>query len=101
MNLRELQCAILLPGHPNVLRMHDIVRDNDDWGYFVFEYMGGGDLLQYFEKRAGIAPPDVEIRCLLQQILRGLDHMHAHGMTHRDVKPENSESRLRIAFLLM
>lgn len=30
-----------------------------------------------------------ELKCVLQQLLRGVEHMHANWMIHRDLKPSN------------
>jgi len=94
MGLRELQTMARLKPHPNIVRMLEVIRCENDWGFFVFEFMSGGDLLQWKERheKSGAAPEDSEIRCILQQLLRGLEHMHSNGIFHRDLKPENSTS---------
>ncbi|KAJ9591196.1 hypothetical protein L9F63_002267 [Diploptera punctata] len=33
--------------------------------------------------------PESRVKNYLYQILRGIDHLHQHGLFHRDIKPEN------------
>ncbi len=90
---REFQ-AISRIRHPNVVRVHE-------WGvhggrpYFVMEYLDG-DALDVFAHRARPAPGapgyDAFARMAAQtfrQIADALAAVHAAGIVHRDVKPEN------------
>ena len=54
--------------------------------YIVLEYLGGGDLALLCRKE----PLKLD-RALfyLQQLCAGLAHAHAHGVIHRDIKPQN------------
>ncbi len=51
--------------------------------YIVMEYCSGGDLEPYLGK------PDSRTPQICQDILIGLNALHARGKVHRDLKPEN------------
>ncbi|KAG9144507.1 hypothetical protein Leryth_010728 [Lithospermum erythrorhizon] len=74
--------------HPNVMKLEALVTSRISGSlYLVFEYMEH-DL-------AGLlASPNVkftepQIKCYMQQLLRGLEHCHSRGVLHRDIKGSN------------
>lgn len=74
------------PGHPNVIRMIDTFRDEQNV-YILYEYAEGGDL---WEEIKHVGVPDGYIaRILVMQLLRGLEYIHEKGIVHRDLKCEN------------
>ncbi|MFQ5844999.1 MAG: serine/threonine-protein kinase, partial [Planctomycetota bacterium] len=76
--------------HPNVVRTHEIGREEvagEVWHYMVMELVEGQtlrDLLTDLE-----VLPDNLIYQVADQVLDALGAVHAHGMIHRDVKPDN------------
>ncbi|XP_058090092.1 probable serine/threonine-protein kinase At1g09600 [Magnolia sinica] len=74
--------------HPNVMKLEGLVTSRmSSTLYLALEYMEH-DL-------AGLAAaPDVkftepQIKCYMQQLLRGLEHCHSRGVLHRDIKGSN------------
>jgi serine/threonine-protein kinase len=51
------------------------------------ELCGGGSLKEYVLRHHPIA--EETLWSFFYDILQGLSHMHAHGYTHFDIKPEN------------
>ena len=78
---REAKLAAGLQ-HPNLVSIYDF--DAGKRPYLVMEYVEGGDLAQRIE--AGDAPPAVGVG---RELLSALRHIHAAGVLHRDVKPQN------------
>src|SRR5688500_10417751 len=78
---REAQVAAGLQ-HPNLVSVYDY--DAGDRPYLVMEYIEGGDLAAAVE--AGTAPPADQ---LARELLSALRHIHAAGILHRDIKPQN------------
>jgi len=72
--------------HPNIVRLRDTFRDTD-FEYIVMEYIYGGSLFDRL-KREGRLPLG-EAVSIAAQLAGALDHAHARGIVHRDVKPSN------------
>ena len=72
--------------HPNVAKVLDLVVEGETLG-IVMELVEGQDLRRYLRAR-GTLPP-AEAVYLTGQLLQGLAAVHAGGVVHRDVKPEN------------
>ena len=72
--------------HPSVVRVVDLVVE----GYtlaIVMELVQGPDLRRFLQARRTLPP--AEAVQLVRQLLAGLAAVHAAGIVHRDVKPEN------------
>ena len=83
--LREIAIAAPLV-HPNILAVHDS-GEAAGFLYYVTPYVDGGTLRQRLDRETQLAIGDA--LAVAKQIAAALDHAHAHGMVHRDVKPEN------------
>jgi eukaryotic-like serine/threonine-protein kinase len=96
--LREARLAARL-SHPNVVSVYDAGEEADGRPYIVMEHVEGGTLAELLRDR-GRLPAD-EAVALALQACRGLDHAHAAGLVHRDVKPQNlllrSDGTLKVA----
>lgn len=73
--------------HQNLAHVYDYKELEDHTAYIIMEYIDGFDLAQILEK-TGALPVDVALMIAVK-ILHGLTHVHAHGMIHRDMKPDN------------
>ena len=73
--------------HPSIIRLLDVF-ENQDYIYIVMEYLKGGDLFNYLEKR-DFTIPENKARDLAHSIATGLFYLHSFGIAHRDLKPEN------------
>src|SRR5262249_26378587 len=71
--------------HPNVVTIHDHGSDRGV-PYLVLELLSGETLALRLERGPLAAGEAVRITT---QICRGLDHAHAAGVIHRDLKPGN------------
>jgi len=83
--LREVE-ALQRLNHPNITRLHQVVRDN---GYtcLILELGAGGELFDYV-MNSGKVPED-EARFMFRQVLSAVQYCHANLVAHRDIKPEN------------
>jgi serine/threonine protein kinase len=94
--VREGRLAARL-AHPNVVVVLD-AGEVDGLPFIVMEYVDGETLAEVV-RREGALPCDRAVG-LAVQALDGLEHAHAAGLVHRDVKPGNlllrSDGQLKI-----
>ena len=79
--------AISILDHPNIVKVYD-VSVTDKLQYIVMEYVDGITLKEYLRQRGG-ALTWKEAVYFASQVLSALQHAHAKGIIHRDVKPQN------------
>ena len=78
--------AVAMLSHPNIVNIYDVsVRDNVK--YIVMEYVEGITLKNYMTRKGVLSVK--EIISYSEQILNALEHAHAKGIVHRDIKPQN------------
>lgn len=84
--------------HPNVVIVHDALRDGPD-AAIVMELVDGGTLADRLRDEAPM--PWRQALALATEVARGLDAAHARGLVHRDVKPANvllgSDGSIKVA----
>jgi serine/threonine-protein kinase len=83
---REAQSVAKLR-HPNILEIYDYSGQDSDESYIATELLAGPTLKVFADAHADI-PPEIAA-CIAIEIAAALGDAHAHGIVHRDVKPEN------------
>lgn len=74
--------------HPNVMKLEGLITSRTSGTlYLVFEYMEHD--LAGLSATPGIKFTEPQIKCYMQQLLRGLEHCHSRGVLHRDIKGSN------------
>ncbi|MFI1856051.1 serine/threonine-protein kinase [Streptomyces sp. NPDC020480] len=84
--IHEARNAARLRAHPNIVAVHDVVRE-DDVPWIVMELVTGDTLEEEIRERGRV--PAAEVRRIAQAVLGALGAAHAVGIVHRDVKPSN------------
>ncbi|WP_437566210.1 TOMM system kinase/cyclase fusion protein [Sorangium sp. So ce542] len=72
--------------HPHIVRLLDKGRVHD-YPFAVFEYVPGRTLRQFLLEHGPMSAADAG--ALMGQVLDALASAHAHGVVHRDLKPQN------------
>ncbi|OVA07759.1 Protein kinase domain [Macleaya cordata] len=74
--------------HPNIIKLEGLVTSRMSCSlYLVFEYMEHD--LAGLASFPGLKFTESQVKCYMQQLLRGLDHCHSRGVLHRDIKGSN------------
>lgn len=71
--------------HPNIVRVHEALPENDPPA-IVMEWVEGGTLA---DRLVTTRPTVVEIVALMKQLAGAVGHAHARRVLHRDIKPSN------------
>jgi len=86
-SLREIK-TLQLCRHPNVVSLEEVLVGNGGANvYLLMEYVENDvfDLMQVRDRPFTVS----ETKCLLQQLLAAVSHLHANWVVHRDIKPAN------------
>src|ERR1700709_2630791 len=68
--------------HPNLIGVYDYA-DRAERPYLVMEFVPGGDLASRIKHGA------IDCERLARELLGAVAHIHAAGIVHRDIKPQN------------
>ncbi|HYI17208.1 MAG TPA: serine/threonine-protein kinase, partial [Solirubrobacteraceae bacterium] len=85
---REARLMARLGDHPHVVTVFDLF-DADGQLHIVARYMEGGSLAAVLSAAPAGRLPVREVLRTGRTIADALAHAHAHGVVHRDVKPDN------------
>ena len=83
--LREAETAAQL-SHPSIVPIFS-VDEKDGLVFFVMAFVDGDTLAKRIHDRGALDP--VEVRRILREVGDALAYAHAHGVVHRDIKPDN------------
>jgi serine/threonine protein kinase len=83
--LREAETAAQL-SHPCIVPIYS-VDEKDGLVFFVMAFVDGDTLAKRIHDRGALDP--VEVRRILCEVGDALAYAHAHGVVHRDIKPDN------------
>ncbi|NUN47648.1 MAG: serine/threonine protein kinase [Candidatus Brocadiae bacterium] len=84
---REAKMAAALD-HPHLAPIYDFGETNGKH-YLVMKLIEGRTVEEVFRPRAGVKTDAAAAVDVVRRAARGLAHMHARGIVHRDVKPGN------------
>ncbi len=83
--LREARTAAQL-SHPHIVPIH-AVESHEELVFFVMAYIRGETLGERLRTRGAL--PIGEALRVMQEVSWAIAHAHAHGVIHRDIKPDN------------
>ncbi|EMP42601.1 Hormonally up-regulated neu tumor-associated kinase [Chelonia mydas] len=72
--------------HPNIVQLYETLETEKSY-YMVMELCLGGDLMDRICDKKKLE--EREVREYTRQIMSAVEHLHRHGIVHRDLKIEN------------
>ncbi|XP_055824418.1 probable serine/threonine-protein kinase At1g54610 [Solanum dulcamara] len=85
---REIIILRRLGDHPNVIKLEGLsISRMSNSLYLVFDCMEYD--LKGIQEQKGVKFTEPEIKCYMNQLLKGLDHCHSCGILHRDITTSN------------
>lgn len=85
--LREAQTLAKLSVVEEVVHVRNYFETNNT-AYIIMEYVKGIDLRRYINMRGGRLSAEETLN-IMQPIMRALSQVHAAGVVHRDISPDN------------
>ncbi|WP_424947182.1 ankyrin repeat domain-containing protein [Candidatus Spongiihabitans sp.] len=73
--------------HANIVRVHQIFEDNNT-AYMVLDYEDGLSFEAHLQSLSQ-PPSEPALGAIIAPLLDALKHMHADGLLHRDISPDN------------
>lgn len=75
--------------HPNVVRLTGVVFDTENaTAHLEMPFMQHGDLRKYLEHNPS-RRAEAEVQQMFADLMKALEYLHANGVVHLDVKPDN------------
>ncbi len=84
--LKEAKALARFSGELGIVSVRDFFEENNT-AYIVMEYLEGEDLKAYLQREGRISPEKTWE--LMFPIMQSLEKVHARGIIHRDISPDN------------
>jgi len=84
--MREIEIMKKVGDHPNILKLYEVYETAKHL-HLVLELVTGGELFDKIVQRGEYSEQDASK--IVRQIVSAVGYLHANGIAHRDLKPQN------------
>lgn len=85
--IKEARAMGKLAGQRGIVAVRDYFEENNT-AYIVMEYLSGITLKTYLKQNEGVLSPQETLQ-LIKPVVKSLALVHAQGLIHRDISPDN------------
>lgn len=85
--IKEARAMGKLAGQRGIVAVRDYFEENNT-AYIVMEYLNGITLKTYLKQNEGVLSPQETLQ-LIKPVVKSLALVHAQGLIHRDISPDN------------